>query len=549
MKERRDWNQMRDSIIGLGEESSRRTYYPELLARVTQLEAAQESLRQSEANLRVLFNSLHDAVIVHDFEGRVLEVNDAMLAMYGVDQKSCRTYNLMDYSAPSVGDQGLEAKFHEIWSTLRSEGHALFRWKARRPLSPGLDFDVEVSLRQAFWFGQEAVVAVVRDISERLRLEAMLHQAQKLDSLGQLAGGVAHDTNNMLGVIIGYTDLLLEDAPAATPLANDLEQIRKAALHSADLTRQLLAFARKQPINPQVVDLNVLVESTHKMLRRLIGEQHALVWKPSTTLWSVWIDPSQVDQIVTNLAVNARDALGSGGTITLETANVQVDETYAHQHPDAKPGDYVVLTVTDDGHGMTPEVQARIFDPFFTTKGLGRGTGLGLATVYGIVRQNEGFISVYSALGEGTTFRIHLPKHLGENPGAQEAEVALKGGKETLLLVEDEEALLELAQRILEGAGYRVMSSSRPIEALHLMETNSEPIALLVTDLIMPGLNGSELYQRIHASRPEVRPLFLSGYPADTITLQELSEKRAGFLQKPFTRPALLAKVREILDA
>jgi len=252
MKERRDWNQMRDSIIGLGEESSRRTYYPELLARVTQLEAAQESLRQSEANLRVLFNSLHDAVIVHDFEGRVLEVNDAMLAMYGVDQKSCRTYNLMDYSAPSVGDQGLEAKFHEIWSTLRSEGHALFRWKARRPLSPGLDFDVEVSLRQAFWFGQEAVVAVVRDISERLRLEAMLHQAQKLDSLGQLAGGVAHDTNNMLGVIIGYTDLLLEDAPAATPLANDLEQIRKAALHSADLTRQLLAFARKQPINPQV---------------------------------------------------------------------------------------------------------------------------------------------------------------------------------------------------------------------------------------------------------------------------------------------------------
>ncbi|HQL48984.1 MAG TPA: ATP-binding protein [Holophaga sp.] len=540
---------MRDSIIGLGEESSRRTYYPELLARVTQLEAAQESLRQSEANLRVLFNSLHDAVIVHDFEGRVLEVNDAMLAMYGVDQKSCRTYNLMDYSAPSVGDQGLEAKFHEIWSTLRSEGHALFRWKARRPLSPGLDFDVEVSLRQAFWFGQEAVVAVVRDISERLRLEAMLHQAQKLDSLGQLAGGVAHDTNNMLGVIIGYTDLLLEDAPAATPLANDLEQIRKAALHSADLTRQLLAFARKQPINPQVVDLNVLVESTHKMLRRLIGEQHALVWKPSTTLWSVWIDPSQVDQIVTNLAVNARDALGSGGTITLETANVQVDETYAHQHPDAKPGDYVVLTVTDDGHGMTPEVQARIFDPFFTTKGLGRGTGLGLATVYGIVRQNEGFISVYSALGEGTTFRIHLPKHLGENPGAQEAEVALKGGKETLLLVEDEEALLELAQRILEGAGYRVMSSSRPIEALHLMETNSEPIALLVTDLIMPGLNGSELYQRIHASRPEVRPLFLSGYPADTITLQELSEKRAGFLQKPFTRPALLAKVREILDA
>jgi len=549
MKERRDWNQMRESIIGLGEESSRRTYYPELLARVTQLEAAQESLRQSEANLRVLFNSLHDAVIVHDFEGRVMEVNDAMLTMYGVDQKSCRTYSLMDYSAPSIGDQSLEAKFQEIWSTLRREGHALFRWKARRPLSPGRDIDVEVSLRQAFWFGQEAVVAVVRDISERLRLEAMLHQAQKLDALGQLAGGVAHDTNNMLGVIIGYTDLLLEDAPEASPLANDLGQIRKAALHSADLTRQLLAFARRQPIDPQVVDLNDLVENTQKMLRRLIGEQHALVWKPATNLWRVWVDPSQVDQIVTNLAVNARDALGSGGTITLETANLQVDATYTHQHPDAKPGEYVVLTVTDDGQGMSPEVQARIFDPFFTTKELGRGTGLGLATVYGIVRQNEGFISTYSVVGVGTTFRIHLPRHLGEAPAPRGPEGTLVGGQETLLLVEDEEALLELTQRLLEGAGYRVISSSRPLEALRLASNCPDPIALLVTDLVMPELNGSELYHRIHMSRPDLRPLFLSGYPAGTITLQDLSAKGAGFLQKPFTRPALLAKIREILDA
>lgn len=549
MKERRDWIQMRESIIGLGEESSRRTYYPELLARITQLEATQESLRQSEANLRVLFNSLHDAVIVHDFEGRVLEVNDAMLTMYGVDRGSCRTFSLRDYSAPSPGDRSLEDTFEEIWNTLRREGHALFRWKARRPLSPGHDFDVEVSLRKAFWFGQEAVVAVVRDISERLRLEAMLHQAQKLDALGQLAGGVAHDTNNMLGVIIGYADLLLDGVQEGSPLANDLGQIRKAALHSADLTRQLLAFARRQPIDPQVVDLNDLVENTQKMLRRLIGEQHTLVWKPASSLWRVWVDPSQVDQIVTNLAVNARDALGSGGTITLETANLQVDETYTHQHPDAKPGEYVVLTVTDDGQGMTPEVQARIFDPFFTTKGLGRGTGLGLATVYGIVRQNEGFISTYSVVGVGTTFRIHLPRHLGEASAPRGAEGTLVGGQETLLLVEDEAALLELTQRLLEGAGYRVISSSRPLEALHLASTCPDSIALLVTDLVMPELNGSELYHRIHISRPDIRPLFLSGYPAGTITLQDLSSKGAGFLQKPFTRPALLAKIREILDA
>ena len=309
MKERRNWNRMRESIIGLGEDSSRRTYYPELLTRITQLETAQESLHQSEANLRAIFNSLHDAVIIHDFQGRVLEVNDAMLNMFGVDWQSCRNYRIQDYSAQMMGEANLEGRLQELWNALRRDGYALFRWKGRRPTTPDREFDVEISLRQALWFEQEAIVAVVRDISERLRLEEMLHQAQKLDALGQLAGGVAHDTNNMLGVIIGYTDLLLEDAPGGSPLAKDLEQIRRAAFHSADLTRQLLAFARKQPIQPQIVDLNMIVEGAQKMLRRIIGEQHTLAWKPSKTPLNVWADPTQLDQIVTNLAVNARDAL------------------------------------------------------------------------------------------------------------------------------------------------------------------------------------------------------------------------------------------------
>ncbi len=541
---------MRESIIGLGSESSRRTYYPQLQDRITQLEETREDLRRSEANLRAIFDSLHDAVLIHDWEGRLLEVNDAMLAMYGVTRETFRDFTLADYSASPGASLPQKASFADQLGRLRAEGSLVFEWRARRPLLPKGDFDVEVSLRRAAWYGEEAVVAVVRDISERKRLEGMLQQSQKLDALGQLAGGVAHDTNNMLGVIIGYADLLIEGLPADTKTRKDLEQIRKAALHSADLNRQLLGFARRQTIQPLPADLNQLVEATQKMLRRLIGEQHTLVWKPATNLWHVCVDPSQMDQILTNLVLNARDALGPSGCITLETANVTVDEAFQQMHPDADLGPFVVLRVTDTGHGMSPDIQARIFEPFFTTKELGRGTGFGLAMVYGIARQNRGFVSVYSTPGLGTTFSFYLPRHQGAELAVVAApDTEPPGGSETVLLVEDEQALLELGTRVLEGAGYRVIPMSNPLEAVERVRAGGLECTLLVTDLVMPGLNGIELYHQVHALRPALRVLFVSGYPSGTLDLESQSARGRAFLQKPFTRASLLRKVREVLDA
>jgi len=550
MRDRQDWAQMRESIIGLGTESSRRTYYPQLQDRITQLEEAREDLRRSEANLRAIFDSLHDAVLIHDWEGRLLEVNDAMLAMYGVTRETFRDFTLAEYSASPGASLSHKASFADQLGRLRAEGSLVFEWRARRPLLPKGDFEVEVSLRRAVWYGEEVVVAVVRDISERKRLEGMLQQSQKLDALGQLAGGVAHDTNNMLGVIIGYADLLIEGLPADTKVRTDLEQIRKAALHSADLNQQLLGFARRQTIQPLPADLNQLVEATQKMLRRLIGEQHTLVWKPATNLWHVCVDPSQMDQILTNLVLNARDALGPSGCITLETANVTVDEAFQQMHPDADLGPFVVLRVTDTGHGMSPDIQARIFEPFFTTKELGRGTGLGLAMVYGIARQNRGFVSVYSSPGLGTTFSFYLPRHQGAELAAVAApDTEPPGGSETVLLVEDEQALLELGTRVLEGAGYRVIPMSNPLEAVERVRAGGLECTLLVTDLVMPGLNGIELYHQVHALRPALRVLFVSGYPSGTLDLESQSAQGRTFLQKPFTRASLLRRVREVLDA
>jgi len=550
MRDRKDWSQMRESIIGLGSESSRRTYYPELMGRIAELEGAREDLRRSEENLHTLFDSLYDAILIHDWEGRLLEVNEAMLAMYGVTRENFRDFTLQDYSAPVQPKTGHDLDFTHQLARLQQEGSLMFEWRARRPLQPAVTFDVEVSLRRATWYDQEAVVAVVRDVSERKRLEGMLQQSQKLDSLGQLAGGVAHDTNNMLGVIIGYSDLVLDKLPEGSPARGDIEQIRKAALHSADLNRQLLGFARRQTIQPVVADLNQLVESTQKMLRRLIGEQHGVIWKPATALGRVCVDPSQLDQVLTNLVLNARDALGASGSITLETANVTVDEAFQQLHPDADPGAYVVLRVTDTGHGMSPEVQARIFEPFFTTKGLGHGTGLGLAMVYGIARQNRGFVSVYSSPGLGTTFSFYLPRHEGGDlaPAPMPASRP-RGGHETVLLVEDEEALLELGTRILEEAGYRVIAVADPLQALARLGEGGVEKPLLVTDLIMPGLNGIELYQQVRALMPGIRVLFMSGYPAGTLDLETQSGPGRAFLQKPFTRAGLLQKVRDVLDA
>jgi PAS domain S-box-containing protein len=549
MPPERDWSSMRERIIGLGEDSARKSFYPELQQRLLQLEETREHLRVSQENLWSIFNSVHDAILIHDRQGRILEANLPAVAMFGVTREAMRELTVLDLSHLDPAQGEPRDQLQALLARMDREGFLVCEWKAKRPADGAL-IDVEVALRPATWYGGPVVAAVVRDITARKRVESQLLQAQKLESLGQLAGGLAHDTNNMLGVIIGYSELLLED-PRVTngDFRGHLEQILKAANRSAELARHLLAFARKQTIQPSLIDLNRLVEETQRMLRRLIGENHTMVWKPATTLWNVWLDPAQLSQALVNLVVNARDAIETSGAITLETRNQHVDAGYAQAHPDAVPGDFVVIMVSDTGRGMDAAMLGHIFEPFFTTKEAGRGTGLGLAMVYGIVRQNGGFITVYSTPGVGTTFRLHLPRFLGpwEGLAADEGEGAVAGGTETVLLVEDEEPLLELGRKLLEDAGYRVLAASTPAAALERAAREPGAIHLLATDIVMPGMDGAELRRQLAGLRPSLRSLFLSGYPQEAISAQGILAPGVVFLQKPFSRRDLLLKVREAL--
>ncbi len=384
---------------------------------------------------------------------------------------------------------------------------------------------------------------------ERERLQAQLLQAQKMEAVGRLAGGVAHDFNNMLQAILGYTELSLHELETGSPVAENIQEIAKAARRSADLTRQLLAFARRQPANPKVLDLNETVSGMLKMLRRLVGEDIDLAWMPALELWPVKIDPSQLDQVLANLLVNARDAIATVGKVTIGADNAVFDAAYCAEHPGFTPGDYVVLTVSDDGSGMDKQTLAQLFEPFFTTKPAGQGTGLGLATVYGIVKQNNGFINVYSEPGQGTTFKIYLPRCAEEEARQTEAAEALPppGGTETVLLVEDETMILTLSRSMLERLGYTVFAAASAAEAIRLAEEHASEIALLITDVVMPEMNGRDLAARLMAVNPALRCLFMSGYTADVISHRGMLENGVRFLQKPFSIHDLAVKVREAL--
>jgi two-component system cell cycle sensor histidine kinase/response regulator CckA len=409
---------------------------------------------------------------------------------------------------------------------------------------------------QAFHTGAQRMTVFFRDITERKRaeqekekLQAQLTQAQKMESVGRLAGGVAHDFNNMLQAILGNVCLAMDDLPPDSPVRESLEEIEKSARRSADLTRQLLAFARKQTIAPRPLELNNTVEGMLRMLGRLIGEDIDLAWMPGTGVGLVMMDPSQLDQILANLCVNARDAISGVGTITIETAKVSFDETYAGTHPECLPGNYAMLSVSDSGKGMDAETRSHLFEPFFTTKEPGKGTGLGLATVFGIVKQNHGVINVYSEPGQGTTFKVYLPR---VEAGLAVAEPRPPGrsvrGTETLLVVEDEEQILNLGHRILEQHGYTVLTARTPAAAQVLVEQYQEPIHLLITDVVMPGMNGKELRERLRSVHPALKCLFMSGYTANVIAHHGVLEDSVQFLQKPFTIRSLVEKVRETLE-
>jgi len=449
-------------------------------------------------------------------------------------------------------------------------------WAVPRALRGEMATNAEYTLRRKdtgeIWIGsysfapirnKESVivgsVVVGRDITERkryavekLKLEEQLNQAHRMESVGRLAGGVAHDFNNMLGVILGHADEALDKIDKGNPLFFHLQEIHKASERSSNLTRQLLAFARKQTASPKVLEPNEIIAGMLNMLNRLIGEDIQLHWLPGNDLWSIMIDPSQIDQILANLFVNARDAIIGTGKITIETSNISLDENYCVDHAESIPGEYVLLTVSDSGCGMDKEILGNIFEPFFTTKGMGKGTGLGLAMVYGIIKQNHGFITVYSEPGHGTTFKIYLPRHIGEIqqvvPAEQQVPVICSSGKETVLVVEDEPSLLDLCKIILEGQGYRVLAANTPEEAISLAQEHSGEIDLLMTDVVMPEMNGRDLANKMLSLQPNLKRLFMSGYTANVIADHGILDEGLHFIQKPFSRKDLTAKVREALD-
>ncbi|MFH1569995.1 MAG: PAS domain S-box protein, partial [Gemmatimonadota bacterium] len=484
---------------------------------------------------------------------QVLDVNEETLRMYGAGDKGELLRNL-DRVFVAESLQGFRQQLLAVWDgrtqaecetvnqTLGGRRLAIFlRWQ----VVPGHDQDYA-----------RTVVSIVdlterqRAQEEKARLEAQLHQAQKMESVGRLAGGVAHDFNNMLGVILGQVEMSLLLVDPTQPLHASLQEIHKAARRSADLTRQLLAFARRQTVTPQVLDLNQTVSGMHQMLQRLIGEDVELAWLPGADLWPVKVDPSQVDQILANLCVNARDAIADVGRIAIETGNRTIDMEQCGRLPGSEPGEYVLLAVSDDGCGMDAATQAKIFDPYFTTKEVGKGSGLGLATVYGAVTQNGGFIHVASEPGKGTTFEIYLPRHVGKAEQRQREgqREPLRRGHETVLLVEDEPALLEITTEILQKRGYTVLAAGTPVEALRLAREHRGEIHLLMTDVVMPEMNGRDLARALLSLYPDAKRVFMSGYTADVIAHQGVLEEGVQFVQKPFSIGDLVRKVREALD-
>lgn len=519
---------------------------------------AETALAKSEAKYRALFESSRDAIMtLFPPDWKFTGANSATIELF--DAKDMREFTSLgpaDVSPERQPDGRLSSvTAQQMIATAMEHGSHSFEWTYQR--ITGEVFPSIVLLAHVELDGNTGLQATVRDITERKAAEAEREklqkqslQSQKLESIGRLAGGVAHDFNNMLTVILGHVDLLLKRTDPSEASHAELDEIRKAACRSADLTRQLLAFARRQTIAPRVLNLNDTVGGTISMLRHLIGEDIDLNWKPGSNLWPVEVDPSQLDQIVANLSVNARDAIAGVGSIVIQTENVTLDAAGVASRPGLVAGDHVRLTVRDDGCGMDQETLSHVFEPFFTTKAVGLGVGLGMATVYGIVKQNHWWIDVSSDVGKGTTIEIYLPRTVqdADTRGYRPVETA-KRGSETVLLVEDEQAVLNLTKAMLEHLGYTILATRHPQEALRLVLASPDTIDLLITDVVMPGMNGLELAERIAVLKPGIRSLFMSGYTADIIADRGVLPEGVRFIQKPFSVRDLALKVREALDA
>ena len=518
-----------------------------LRAEELQRQTAEAALRASEERFRALVENSSDALLLLDAEGRVTYMTPSSQHHLGWKPDEIVGRSIFNF----VHAEDRETMTARMSETLQNPS-APVTAEIRFQQSDGNERTMEVvGVNRLDDPSVRAIVVKARDITERRRLEDHLRQVQKMEAVGALAGGVAHDFNNLLTAILGYCNLMLDDVSKEDPLRQDLEEIRSAGERAAALTRQLLAFSRRQMLQPQIVDINTLVRQLEKLLRRLLSEDIVLATALAPDLHTVKVDPASIEQVLVNLAVNSRDAMPEGGQLTIETANVELDQVYADTHVTVIPGPYVMLAIGDTGQGIDAATRARIFEPFFTTKEQGKGSGLGLATVYGIVKQSGGYIWVYSELGHGTVFKVYFP--VAESPvspaAGQGSDADLKRqGWETVLLVEDEDAVRALAREVLRRQGYVVLEARHGVDALRLAERHTDDIHLMVTDVVMPHMSGRELAERLCSVRPMMKVLFMSGY-TDHAVMNRALTPGSSFLQKPFTPESFARKVRQVLDA
>ncbi len=521
----------------------------EQVAIAVERKRAQETLRQREEWFRALIENNGDAITAFGPDGRIVYASPTASRILGYPNEESLGRAIYGIVHPEEVSQ-VKSQFEKL---IQSPTGAVAAVQTRLRHQDGSWRMIEATFSNQL--GNPSIKAVInnyRDVTERRRLESQLQLAQRMEAVGRLAGGIAHDFNNLLTVILASTDLLLQDFPADDPRRRDVAEIGRAAERAAALTRQLLAYSRKQVLQPAVVDLNLIVENMKQLLGRLIGEHIELQTMLADGLAALRADLGQLEQVIANLAVNARDAMTRGGRLTIETSNVEPGEASVHEHVTMAPGHYVLLTVSDTGTGMDAETLARCFEPFFTTKAVGEGTGLGLATTYGIVKQSGGFIWVNSEPGHGTSFKIYFPQ-VAEKPETTGQKPAVvrpaPGGSETILLVEDEGVVRDVSQRALEGLGYTVLAAESGEKALSLIASHAGPIDLLVTDVVMPRMDGYELAQRVAVLRPGTRVLYVSGYMDKEVVMRGVSRTSLSLLQKPFTIDALAVRVREVLSA
>ncbi len=531
-----NWNSLREKIIGLVERSLRKSYYPELQQRLADLE-----------RFRALLDQSNDGIFLLQVpSGQFIDVNDFAFRHLHYPPEELRRMSIYDLVETAKAEQ-IKAIFSRGQRGTAAPETLITTLRPRC----GNDIPVEMTVRLVLFAETLYAVVVAREITERQQLEAQLVQAQKMEALGRLAGGVAHDFNNLLTAILGYGEMLMQELPEDDGRRHYAAQIINTAEHAAALTRQLLVFGRKQIIQPRILNLNELISGMEKMLRRLLGEDLEMVTLLDPALGAVKADPSQMDQVIMNLAVNARDAMPRGGLLTIETENVDLDETYAGDHLEVSPGPYVMLAMSDTGIGMDLATLDHIFEPFFTTKEPGKGTGLGLSTVFGIVKQSGGHIWVYSEPGKGTTFKVYLPRlaegALPLHPAA--APAASLHGSETILVVEDDEQLRDVICQTLRNYGYLVLEARHGSEAILVCGRHRGPIHLVLTDVIMPGMSGGELIERLAPLGRKIKVLFMSGYTEDTAVLHSLLAAGVPFLEKPFKMMNLVTMVREVLDS